>query len=70
MSSLPNQDSVQLQMDCIPELRTVSGTLTAQAGKNAASDQVALSAAILQVSRHHNCFLIRYYIMQLAWFLG
>ncbi|KAG7222808.1 hypothetical protein INR49_016060 [Caranx melampygus] len=37
-------------MDSIPALRTVSGTWTAQAGKNAARDLVAVSAVILQVS--------------------
>lgn len=39
-------------MDCIPDLRTVSGTWTAQGGRNAAGERIALSAVTLQVSVH------------------
>lgn len=55
-STLPSQDPVQLKMDYILDLRTVSGTWTAQAGKNAARVPIALSAVILQVSIHRFVF--------------
>lgn len=50
---LPSQDPVQLQMDRLPDLRTVTWTWTVQAGRNAAR----ASAVILQVSM--NELLIR-----------
>lgn len=50
MSLLPSQDPVQLQMDRLPDLRTVSLTSTVQAGRNAARDPAASSAVILQVN--------------------
>ncbi|KAF3841494.1 hypothetical protein F7725_007356 [Dissostichus mawsoni] len=44
----PGHDPVQLQMECITDLRAVSGTLTARAGKNAVRVPFVTSAVILQ----------------------
>lgn len=65
MSLLPSQDHVQLQMDRLPDLRTVSLISTVQAGRNAAADPAASFAVILQVSM--NLVLLN---MKLMCFIG
>lgn len=56
--SVHGQDHAQLQMDCIQVPKNASGTLTVQAGKNVAREQITLSVVNLPVSVHVKVMLV------------
>lgn len=56
--SVHGQDHAQLQMDRIQDLKDAGGTVTVQAGKNVAREQITLSVVNLPVSVHVKIMLV------------